>query len=51
MLVRRKNALINISNNVSNYRAYDATFSTFIEDIEKEIERMLIYFKSNNIDK
>lgn len=51
MLVRRKNALINIRNNVSNYRAYDATFSTFIEDIEKEIERMLIYFKSNNIDK
>lgn len=51
MLIRRKNALINIRNNVKNYRAYDATFSTFIEDIEKEIERMLIYFKSNNIDK
>ena len=51
MLVRRKNALINIRNNVKNYRAYDATFSTFIEDIEQEIERMLIYFKSNNIDK
>ena len=51
MLIRRKNALIHIRNNVSNYRAYDATFSTFIEDIEKEIERMIIYFKSNNIDK
>lgn len=51
MLIRRKSALINIRNNIGNYRAYDATFSTFIEDIEKEIERMLIYFKSNNIDK
>lgn len=51
MLVRRKNALINIRNNVSHYRAYDATFSTFIEDIEKEIESKLIYFKSNNMDK
>lgn len=51
MLVRRKNALINIRNNVGNYRAYDSTFSTFIEDLEKEIERMLIFFKSNKIDK
>jgi replicative DNA helicase len=51
MLVRRKNALINIRKNISNYRAYDATFSTYIEDIEAEIENKLIYFKSNNIDK
>lgn len=51
MLVRRKNALINIRKNIANYRAYDATFSTYIEDIEAEIENKLIYFKSNNIDK
>lgn len=51
MLVRRKNALINIRKNISNYRAYDATFSTYIEDIEAEIENKLIYFKSNNLDK
>lgn len=51
MLIRRKNALINIRKNVSRYRAYDSTFSTFIEDIEKEIEEKLIYFKTNKIDR
>ena len=51
MLIRRKQALINIRNNADRYRAYDATFSTFIEDIEEEIQRTLIYFKTNNIDK
>ena len=51
MLVRRKNALINIRNNVNRYRAYDSSFSTYIEDIEKEIEEKLIYFDANGIDK
>jgi replicative DNA helicase len=51
MLIRRKNALINIRNNISNYRAYDATFSTYVEDIEEEIKKTLIYFDANGIDK
>lgn len=51
MLIRRKKALIDIRNNSDRYRAYDATFSTFIEDIEEEIQRNIIYFKTNKIDK
>ena len=51
MLIRRKNAMIEIRNNVANYRAYDSNFSSFVEDIEEEVKRKLIYFDSNNIDK
>lgn len=51
MLIRRKNAILNLRANVGKYRAYDATFSTFIEDIEKEIEDKLIYFDANGINK
>lgn len=51
MLIRRKKALLNIRNNVGRYRAYDSSFSTYIEDIEKEIEDKLIYFEANGIDK
>ena len=38
MLIRRKNAILKLRANVDKYRAYDSTFSTFVEDIEKEIE-------------
>ena len=51
MLARRKNAILKIRENVDKYRAYDSTFSTFVEDIEKEIEEKLIYFDANGIDK
>lgn len=51
MLIRRKNAILNLRANVDKYRAYDSTFSTYIEDIEKEIQDKLIYFDSNNINK
>lgn len=51
MLIRRKNAILNIRNHVDSYRAYDASFSTFIEDIEEEIQNKLIYFDSRDMDK
>ena len=51
MLIRRKNAILNLRANVDKYRAYDATFSSYIEDIEKEIQDKLIYFDSQNIKK
>ena len=51
MLIRRKNAILNLRAHVGQYRAYDSTFSTFVEDIEKEVEEKLIYFHSNGIDK
>lgn len=51
MLVRRKNSILNLRKHVDRYRAYDAAFSTFIEDIQKEIEDKLIYFDANGIDK
>ena len=51
MLVRRKNAILNLRANVDKYRAYDSTFSTYIEDIEKEIQDKLIYFDANGINK
>ena len=51
MLVRRKNALLNIRANVDCYRAYDSKFSTFIEDIEQEIEKKLVEFDAKSINK
>ena len=51
MLIRRKNAILNLRANVDKYRAYDSTFSTFVEDIEKEIEEKLVYFDANNLNK
>ena len=51
MLIRRKNAILNLRAHVGQYRAYDSTFSTFIEDIEKEVEEKLIYFDANGINK
>lgn len=51
MLIRRKNAILNLRANVDKYRAYDSTFSTYIEDIEKEIQNKLIYFDANGINK
>lgn len=51
MLIRRKNSILNLRAHVDQYRAYDATFSTFVEDIEKEIEDKLIYFDANGINK
>ena len=51
MLIRRKNAILNLRNHVDKYRAYDSNFSTFIEDIEKEIEDKITYFNTNGIDK
>lgn len=51
MLIRRKNAILNLRTKVDRYRTYDSTFSTFIEDIEKEIEEKLVYFDANGINK
>ena len=51
MLARRKNALINLRSMSDKYRAYDASFSTFVEDIQEEIQKKLIYFDEHNINK
>ena len=51
MLIRRRNAILNLRAHVDQYRAYDSTFSTFIEDIEKEIEEKLVYFDAQGINK
>lgn len=51
MLIRRKQAILKLRANVDKYCAYDSTFSSFIEDIEKEVEQKLIYFDANNINK
>ena len=51
MLIRRKNAILNIRRNVDKYRAYDSRFSTFIEDIEEEIEKKLIEFDAKGLNK
>ena len=42
MLLRRKDALNKLRANVDKYRAYDSNFSSFIEDIEQEIQAMKI---------
>ena len=51
MLIRRKNALLRLRRMTDKYRAYDASFSTFVEDIEKEILNQLIYFDEHKINK
>ena len=51
MLIRRKNALINLRSMSDKYRSYDASFSTFVEDIQEEIQKKLIYFDEHNINK
>lgn len=51
MLARRKKTLIELRRSSDKYRAYDASFSTFVEDIQKEIEDKLIYFDEHNINK
>lgn len=51
MLIRRKNALIKLRNMTDRYRAYDASFSTFVEDINQEIVNKLIYFDEHGINK
>lgn len=51
MLIRRKNALLRLRLNVHKYRAYDSTFSTCVEDIEKEIQDKLILFDASGQQK
>lgn len=40
-----------IRKRIPYYRIYDATFTSYVEEIEKEIEQKAAYFKANNIDK
>ena len=51
MLMRRKKALIDLRNMTDKYRAYDSSFSTFVEDIHQEIVNKLIYFDEHGINK
>lgn len=51
MLIRRKNAILNLRSMTDRYRAYDASFTTFVEDINQEIIDKLVYFDKNNIKK
>ena len=51
MIMRRKKAIIELRNMTDKYRAYDSSFSTFVEDISKEIVDKLIYFDSHKINK
>lgn len=51
MLIKRKQAIMKIRANVDKYCAYDSTFSSFVEDIEEEIKRRLVYFDANGINK
>lgn len=46
MLVRRKEALNTLRSSTGKYRAYDANFTTFVEDIEEEIKRIKILLDS-----
>lgn len=51
MLGRRKLALNRLRERVDRYHAYDASFSTYIEDIEEEIQRKMIALDSAGIEK
>lgn len=51
MLVRRKEAINKLRSATGRYRAYDANFTTFVEDIEEEIKRIKILLDSAGINK
>lgn len=51
MIMRRKKALIDLRGMTDKYRAYDSSFSTFVEDIHQEIVNKLIYFDEHKINK
>lgn len=51
MLVRRKEALNKLRGNVDRYKAYDANFTTFVEEIEEEVKRIKIALDAEGIDK
>lgn len=49
MLARRLKGMNKLRQNTNKYRIYDATFSTDIEDIEKEIQRVKINLEVANL--
>lgn len=51
MLARRKKALNKLRSHVGQYRAYDSNFSTYIEDIEEEVQRIIIELDSLGLKK
>lgn len=51
MIARRKVALNKLRENVHKYRAYDANFTTFCEDIEAEIQRIKILLETQGSSK
>lgn len=51
MIARRKVALNRLRENVNKYKAYDASFSTYCEDIEEEVKRIQIIFKNAGLKK
>lgn len=51
MLARRQQSLNKLRKYVDCYRAYDANFTTNIEDIEEEIQRKLIELEQAGLDK
>lgn len=44
MLARRKQGMIKLRTMINKYKPYDASFSTYIEDIEEEIIKMKVNF-------
>lgn len=51
MLARRKIAMLQLRSMADKYCAYDASFSTYVEDIQKEIIDRKIYFDEHGINK
>lgn len=51
MLARRKEGMIKLRQMVNNYRSYDANFTTFIEDIEEEVKRVMVMIDAAGLDK
>lgn len=51
MLSRRKTGMAMLRNAVDRYRAYDANFTTFLEEIEEEIQKKIIELEAEGVDK
>lgn len=50
MLARRKEGINKIKKSVSKYKPYDSNFSSFVEDIEEEVQRMKIIIEKTDPD-
>lgn len=51
VMMRRRKGIADVRANINCYRAYDSAFTSFVEDIEEEVENKLVTFKMMQDDR